>query len=322
MESALAMLVKAAEVLFLVAIAPLVTGVIKKTKARLQCRRGPGLFQSYRDLAKLFRKGRVVSHDASFVFSVVPSVVLGSTIAAGFLVPVLFAGSGSGADGAAGPGVLGDAILLVGLLSLARFMSAIGALDTGGAFGGMGAAREMTVAAVAEPAIALVIFAVAMGHATTDLGALTAARLGLGAGIATAGTLLGLLAATILLVAETGRIPIDNPDTHLELTMLHEGMLLEHSGPGLGSMVLATSVKQALFMALVADLYFPFGIALEPTAGAILLAALAFAAKAVALGLVLAVIESSTAKLRFFHVPTLMLASLALAFLAVIVRSP
>ncbi len=313
----LPLLDKLGEIAFLVAVSPLVAGLIKRLKARLQCRRGPGLLQPYRDLAKLFRKGRVLSRDATFLFRAVPPLVLGATAAATALVPVVAARSGSGLAGS----VLGDAILLLGLLALARFVMALGALDAGGAFGGMGAAREMTVGALAEPAMGLVIFGVALGHGTTDLVSLTAERAALGAGIATAGTLLGFLAALVVLVAETGRIPFDNPDTHLELTMMNEGMILEHSGPGLGCIVLATHLKQALLMALIADLFFPYGIAREPGSAALILGAGAFIAKASGLAAVLALIESTAAKVRFFHIPGLLFASAALGFLALIVRA-
>jgi formate hydrogenlyase subunit 4 len=313
----LLLLDKLAEIAFLVVLSPLVTGLIKKLKARLQCRRGPGLLQPYRDLSKLFRKGRVLSRDATFVFRAVPPLVLGATAAAATLVPVLAARPRSGDAGS----ILGDAILLLGLLALARFALALGALDAGGAFGGMGAAREMTVGALTEPVMGLMLFGVAIGHGTTDLAGLTAERASLGTGIATAGTLLGLLAALVVLVAETGRIPFDNPDTHLELTMMNEGMILEHSGPGLGCIVLATHLKQALLMALIADLFFPFGIAREPGGAVLLLGAGVFVAKAVALAAVLALVESTAAKVRFFHLPSLLFASAALGFLALIVRA-
>jgi formate hydrogenlyase subunit 4 len=313
----LPLLDKLAEIAFLIALSPLLTGLIKKLKARLQCRRGPGLLQPYRDLSKLFRKGQVRSRDTTFVFRVVPPLALGATAAASALVPVVAAWPGSAGSGA----TLGDAILLLGLLALARFAMALGALDAGGAFGGMGAAREMTVGALAEPAMGLVIFGVALGHGTTDLASLTAERAALGMGLATAGTLLGFLAALIVLIAETGRIPFDNPDTHLELTMMHEGMILEHSGPGLGCIVLATHLRQALLMALVADLFFPLGIASRPDGAAFLLGAAAFLAKAIALAALLAVVESATAKVRFFHIPDLFVASAALGFLALIVRA-
>lgn len=317
MELAFSALLKAAEVALLVAISPLITSVIKKLKARLQCRQGPGLLQTYRDLWKLFRKGRVLSHDASFVFRMGPAVILGATLGASLVVPVLFAR----ADRPEGALMLGDAIMLVGLLSLARFFTALGALDTGGAFGGMGAAREMTVAALTEPVLALVIVGVAVGHGTTDLSTLAAVRSAHWSVTASAGTFIGLAAALIILLTESGRLPVDNPDTHLELTMLHEGMILEHSGPGLGCIVLATHLKQALVMALIVDLFFPLGISTILGSVSILVALFAFLAKALLLAVVMAVIESSVAKLRFFMVPDLMVAGLALAFVALIVRS-
>lgn len=317
MDLLLPAVAKLAEVAFLVALAPLVTAVIKRVKARMQCRRGPGLLQGYHDLIKLFRKGRVISHDASWLFRAVPPVVLAATVTAATLVPVLFARTSAGTTAL----ILGDAFMLAGLLALARFVTALGALDTHGAFGGMGAAREITVSALAEPALALVIFGVAVDYPSTDLATLSAERATHGMSLLTAGNAIGALAALVILVAESGRLPVDNPDTHLELTMLHEGMILEHSGPGLGCLVMAGHLKQGMVMALLMDLFFPFGIAVEMGAAAVAVAILSFAAKAAGMAAVLGLVESSVAKLRFFQVPNLMVGAMALAFVALIVRS-
>src|SRR5512147_2832607 len=201
----------AIETSLLVLAAPLVTGVIQKLKARLQCRRGASVWQPYRDLAKLLRKGTVQSDTASPFFRAVPVLVLAATVSSAAMLPVLWAP----ASAAALP--LGDAILLVALLALARFLLAIGALDAGGAFGGMGASREMTVGLLVEPAFMMVVFSVAVAGGTTELGELAARRVTLPALSWQAPDLLALFAVLILVLAETGRIPVDNPDTHLEL---------------------------------------------------------------------------------------------------------
>jgi len=282
------------ELILLLLLGPLVTGAIQKLKARLQCRQGAGVLQPYRDLAKLFRKGTVQADTASGFLRSIPVLVLAATVAAGALVPVLRAGP------PAFP--LGDALMLLGLLALARFLTAIGALDAGGAFGGMGASREMTIAPLVEPVLMMVVFSTAVAAGTTELGTLAAHRGTSWIFSWHAADFLGFAAMLVLLPAETGRIPVDNPDTHLELTMLHEGMLLEHSGPGLGCMLLASHTRQIVTLGLVAALFFPTA---ADGAGAadLLLGAGAFAAKILVLATYLALVESSYAKLRLFRVP-------------------
>jgi formate hydrogenlyase subunit 4 len=229
------------------------------------------------------------------------------------MVPVLW----SHASPAAVP--LGDAILLVALLALARFLLAVGALDAGGAFGGMGASREMTVGLLVEPALMLTVFSVAVSAGTTDVNLLAARRAPLLL-TWTAPDLLALFAMLILALAETGRIPVDNPDTHLELTMLHEGMLLEHSGPGLACIALATHVKQLVTLGLVAALFLPVGLATDAAPASIAVALAAFGLKIMALATFLGLVESSYAKLRFFRVPQFLGLGLVCAFLALALR--
>ena len=224
--------------------------------------------------------------------------------------------------GAGGPRyrALGDAILLLALLALARFLCAIGALDAGGAFGGMGASREMTVGLLVEPAMMMAVFSVAVAGGTTNLVDLAARRGTLAALAWQAPDLLALFAMLILALAETGRIPVDNPDTHLELTMLHEGMLLEHSGPGLACIALATHTKQLVILTLVAALFFPLGFARGEAPLELALASVAFAVKVFALATFLAVVESSYAKLRFFRVPQFLGLGFVCAFVALALR--
>ncbi|HSQ05173.1 MAG TPA: NADH-quinone oxidoreductase subunit H, partial [Burkholderiales bacterium] len=271
----------------------LVTGIIQKMKARLQCRSGAGVLQPYFDLIKLLRKGTVQADTTSGFFYLIPVLVLAATVAAGALVPVLQAGP------PAFP--LGDALMLLGLLALARFLTAVGALDASGAFGGMGASREMTIAPLVEPVLMMVVFSTAMAAGTTELGALAGHRGSSWIFTWRAADFLAFAALLVLLPAETGRIPVDNPDTHLELTMLHEGMLLEHSGPGLGCMVLASHTRQIVTLALASALFFP----ITPPDGALglLLGAGAFSVKILVLAVYLALVESSYAKLRLFRVP-------------------
>jgi formate hydrogenlyase subunit 4 len=300
------------EMAFLVLLGPLVTGTIQKMKARLQCRQGAGVLQPYRDLAKLFRKGTVQADTASGFFSSIPVLVLASTVAAAALVPVVRA---------APPSVpLGDAVMLLGLLALARFLTAVGALDAGGAFGGMGASREMTVAPLVEPVLMMVVFSTAIDAGTTELGALAAHR-GTSWFLAwRAADFLGFAAMLVLLPAETGRIPVDNPDTHLELTMLHEGMLLEHSGPGLACMLLASHTRQIVTLGLVSALFFPVGQTSGAGIADVFLGAGSFAGKMLVLVIFLALVESSYAKLRLFRVPQYLGLGFVCALMALALR--
>ncbi len=295
----------------LVLLGPLVTGIIQKIKARLQCRRGAGVFQPYRDLTKLLRKGTVQADTASGFFALIPVLVLGATVAAGALVPVVRAGPTTFP--------LGDALILLGLLALARFLTAVGALDAGGAFGGMGASREMTIAPLVEPVLMMVVFSTALTVGTTELGALAAHR---GTWIVAwrAADFLGFAAMLVLLPAETGRIPVDNPDTHLELTMLHEGMLLEHSGPGLGCMVLASHTRQIVTLGLMAALFFPAGPAGRAGVLGLPIGAVVFAAKILVLATYLALVESSYPKLRLFRVPQYLGVGFVCALVALALR--
>jgi formate hydrogenlyase subunit 4 len=300
------------EMFLLVLLGPLVTGIIQKTKARLQCRQGARILQPYRDLTKLFHKGTVQADTASGFYRWIPVLVLAATVAACALVPVVRMGP------PAFP--LGDAVMLLGLLALARFLTAIGALDAGGAFGGMGASREMTIAPLVEPVLMMVVFSTALAAGTTELGALAAHRgtswfLAWGAS-----DFLGFAAMLVLLPAETGRIPVDNPDTHLELTMLHEGMLLEHSGPGLGCMVLASHTRQIVTLGVVAALFFPAGPAGGSGVTGVLLGAASFAVKILVLAIYLALVESSYAKLRLFRVPQYLGVGFVCALMALALR--
>jgi formate hydrogenlyase subunit 4 len=294
------------QVLLLLGLAPLLQGAIKTVKARWQNRRGPGLLQPYRDLAKFLARESVVSDQASWVFRWAPVVYGGAILLAAVLVPTIARRSA-----AAG---IGDAVVFVGLLALARFALALAALDTASNFGGMGASREVAFAALVEPGLLLVLFAVALPAGSTSFSALV------GEGWPGAAGLLACGALLIVAIAETGRIPIDNPDTHLELTMVHEGMLLEYSGRPLGVLHWATQVKQLAMLALLAALYLPWGMADggDYAPPALLLGFLVFALKVGLLGLLLAAIETSFAKLRIFRAPDLIGLASVLGVLAVL----
>lgn len=300
------------QALLVILLAPLLTGIIKKTKAFLQTRKGPGVFQPYLDLFKYFQKESVVSEHSSWIFRAAPFIYFTAMLTAGLLVPVV---STAGLFK-----FTGDIILIIYLFALGRFFLTLAGLDAGSAFGGMASSREMAISSVAEPAAMLPLFAMAVVYGTTNLA-------GIVSGVAKAGPvllnpvyLLSFVALFIVAIAETGRIPVDNPDTHLELTMIHEGMLLEYSGKPLALMTLGASLKQLLIFTLLANIFFPWGIDLGGGLGAIGIAVLAFVLKVVLLGLVMAVIETSFAKMRLFKVPDLLMGSFLLGLLGLIAK--
>jgi len=301
----LAILVQTA---LLLVLAPLVSGIIKNWKAKLQNRQGPRVWQPYLDLRKFLRKDMVISEHTSWVFSFAPYVVFITALLAGLLVPML--------TEQAPLSLFGGVLAFVGLLALGRFFLALGGLDPASAFGGMGSSREMTIAAIAEPALMLAIFTVAIAARTTDLSGIVQASLGPDWSWLNPMHVLAFAALFIVLLAETGRIPIDNPATHLELTMIHEAMLLEYSGRYLALMEWGAAVKQLVLMTLLANVFFPFGIADSMTAAALGQSLLAYLAKLVLLGGIVVVVETTNAKLRLFRVPDLLSAAFVLAALA------
>ena len=295
----------------LLAVAPLLRGAIKKMKATMQMRKGPPLLQGYYDLAKLFRKETVRSETASWVYVLGPRLYFAAAVAATMLVPVLVAASPL--DGAGG--ILG----LVGILALGRFALAAAALDTGSPFGGMGSSREMTIAALAEPALMLGLFTSALAAGSLDLGAVVRGALAPGA-LFRPSDILALSGLFVVLIAETGRIPVDNPATHLELTMIHEAMLLEYAGPDLALVEWASALKEVLYITLLIDLFIPFGIATTIAPGPVAIAAVAWVAKVFVFGVVITLVETTNAKLRLFRVPELVAVSLGLGFIALAIR--
>jgi formate hydrogenlyase subunit 4 len=305
---ALAAIVQVAAML---AVAPLLKTLIKKLKARLQNRQGPPLLQGYYDLAKLLRKEPVRSETASWIYVAGPRVYFAAALSATTLVPVWTASAPLESAG----GIL----LLVGTLALGRFALATAALDTGSPFGGMGASRDMTIAALAEPALMLGLFTSALAAGSMNLGALVRSLVQQGPSYHPS-DLLAFAGLLIIVIAETGRIPVDNPATHLELTMIHEAMVLEYAGPDLALVEWTAAVKELLYLTLLVDLFMPLGIATSLSPAALLISVVAWAAKVSMLAIVVTLIESMNAKLRLFRVPELVSTSLGLAFLALAIR--
>jgi formate hydrogenlyase subunit 4 len=298
------------QLLLALCLAPLVTGIIQKTKARLQNRRGPSVLQPYRDLQKLFRKGVVLPSTASWIFRVTPYILFGTTLVIVALIPTLFA-----------PVPLhwaGDIITVVYLFALGRFFLALAGLDTGTAFGGLGSSREMSIAAIIEPAMMLAIFTVSVTAGSTNLSTIVASLSTTPASAVNPSHILAFAGLFIVTLAETGRIPVDNPATHLELTMIHEAMVLEYSGRYLALIEWASQMKLLMFLALLSNMFFPLGMATTLSPVALLVAFLAIAAKTVFLAVIIAVVESTNAKLRLFRVPEFLMVAFILSLLALI----
>ncbi len=297
-----------AEVLFILLLSPLLTGVIRKVKAWMQCRQGPGVLQPYRDIWKLLRKSTVASNEASWLFLIIPYVCLGAMVCLAVMVPVFTAGPSGG---------VGDMVAAIYMLGLFRFMMVLGGLEGGSSFGGMGSSREMMISAIVEPTLLLSIFSVAAISGTTDLSAISDhfARLGLNGLSPT--LFLASAAIFISLMAESSRVPFDNPATHLELTMVHEGMLLEYSGRELAMMEMASYVRLTMFMVILSNVFFPWGIALGTGAGELAMGVGAIALKLLLMSAIVALIESVMAKMRLFRLPNLLTISFTLSLLAV-----
>jgi len=292
-------------------LAPGLVGLIRWLKARLQNRRGAPVWQPYLELRKLFAKEVVVSSNASWLFRAAPFVVFASTVAVAFLVPVLAVPLPFDS--------VGDLLVVVYLLLLGTFFLALAGLDPGSAFGGMGSSREMTVAALSEPTVALAIFALALGAGSTNLGQIVARTMADPAAAVSPGYLLAFGALFVVTLAENGRLPVDNPATHLELTMIHEAMILEYSGRYLALIEWAAWLKVLLFFSLLGNLFVPWGVATVLTWAALGWALATLLAKLVVLALTLAVFETRVAKLRLFRVPELLAVSFVLAVLAITV---
>ena len=301
-------LIVVAQTVLLAVLAPAVVGYVRFVKARLQGRRGAGVLQPYWELQKTFGKGMVIAETASWIFHVAPFAVVGATIAAASLVPVV--STIQPAD------QLGDLFVLTALLMLGTFFLALGGLDPGTAFGGMGSSREMTVAALTEPTLAIAILALALTTGSSSLGVIAGSVLKTPAFAIGPGHALAFAAFLIAMLAETGRLPVDNPATHLELTMIHEAMLLEYSGPYLALIEWAAAFRLTLLLTLAANLFVPWGMATSLAPAAIAGGLAALVIKLGVLGSFLAVLETRVAKLRLFRVPELLALSFTLALLA------
>ncbi|MEN9849817.1 MAG: hypothetical protein RL368_2557 [Pseudomonadota bacterium] len=282
------------QTLLLITLAPLLLGWIRACKAMLHNHAPASLWQPYRDLRKFFRKEVVVADGASWLFRATPYIVLGTMILSAGVVPLVATDLPTAA--------IADVIVLTSFFALARFFSALAAMDTGTAFGGMGASREMMLSSLAEPAMLMAVFTLSMTASTTNLSSTIEYLLQHGL-VLRPSFIFAALGLMMVAIAETGRIPIDNPSTHLELTMVHEAMILEYSGRHLGLIEWAHQIKLMVYGVLIANLFIPWGIATTLTPEALGIGVLAIIGKLMILGLVLAVYETTLAKLRLFRAP-------------------
>jgi formate hydrogenlyase subunit 4 len=302
----LGLVVQGLQMVLVLALAPLLLGFTRKVKARLLRRRGPPVLQPYRDLLKLIRKEAVLAQNASWLFRTAPYLIFAATWVAAALVPTF--ATGLSFNWAA------DLIAVTALVGSARFLMALVGMDVGTSFGGLGSSREMLFASLAEPAMIMIVFTVALVAGSTQLSAIANFMLD----NATLRVSLGLacIGLVIVAVAENARIPVDNPATHLELTMVHEAMLLEYSGRHLAVIEFAAALKLLLYVSLIACIFVPWGIApVGAGIGAMAVGLLAYLGKLFAGGFLLVLAETSVAKMRVFRVPEFLGIALMLGLL-------
>ncbi|MGO3929427.1 NADH-quinone oxidoreductase subunit H [Rhodopseudomonas pseudopalustris] len=300
-------LVQGLQMLLVFTLAPLLTGFIRKVKARLMRKRGPSLLQPYRDLLRLLRKDVVLADNASWLFRATPYVTFAAIWVAAALVPTFATGLLFN--------WMADLIVIVALLGTARFFLALAGMDVGTAFGGLGSSREVMIAALAEPAMLLIVFCVALVAGSSQLSTIAnfiaSAQVGLRVSLG-----LAMIALIMVALAENARIPVDNPSTHLELTMVHEAMILEYSGRHLALIEFGAFLKLLLYVSLLACLFFPWGIAVSGAGlQSYVVGTAVYVVKLAAVGFLLALFETATAKMRVFRVPQFLGAALMLGLL-------
>jgi formate hydrogenlyase subunit 4 len=299
------------QMLLVLALAPLLLGFTRKVKARMLRRRGPALVQPYRDLLRLIRKEAVIADNASWLFRSGPYMIFAATWVAAALVPTFATGLIFS--------MAADLIAITALLGSARFFLALVAMDIGTSFGGIGSSREMMFASLAEPAMIMIVFTVALIAGSTQLSSIAQFMLANASLRVSLG--LALVALIIVAIAENARIPVDNPATHLELTMVHEAMILEYSGRHLAVLELAAATKLLLYVSLIACIFFPWGLAApDGDFRAHVVGAIAYFVKLLVGGFLLVLFETSIAKMRVFRVPDFLGIALMLGLLGTLLR--
>jgi formate hydrogenlyase subunit 4 len=311
--SGLGIAVAAIQVVLFAVLSPVLVGVTRQVRAKLEGRVGAGIWQPWRDLRKLLRKEPVRSRSSSWILRIGPVVLLISSAMLSVLVPLV----GTISE----PLIPGDLFVVVSILLIGAVALALVGLDGGTAFGGMGSSRHMTILALVEPTILLAVYALSLSSGSSNLALIVTSRLARPAVIVSPVGVLAIVALVIAVLAETGRLPVDNPSTHLELTMIHEAMLIESSARDLAWLELGSWMKLSVLFGLVANLILPWGIATTATPLALGIGVVTIIAKVLLLGVVLSIGEVFLAKVRLFRVPELLAGSFVLAFLAVAVSA-
>ncbi len=298
------------QLVLMVGLAPLINGIIKKVKAFSQKRKGAPILQMYYDIGKLLKKEMVVSETSSWIYKAAPYVVFGSTAAAALLVPAV---TNAGGLNAAFSG--GDVLVLLYTLALGRFFLMLAGLDTGSTFGGMGSSREGMISSLMEPSILIGLFTLGLASGSLSIKMIMSESLSKVCPIADPVYIIIFFVLVIVLLAETCRIPVDDPATHLELTMVHEAMILEYSGRQLALMELAAAVKQLILMTLIVNIFFPITAVLPAGVPGVAIMIILYIVRIVLLAVVIGVVEVCIVKLRFFSIPNLAALSFILAII-------
>jgi len=298
-------------VIFVLLISPLFVSLIKIVKAHAQKRRGPPIFQTYRNLAKLLKKETIYSANSSWIMRVTPLVNVAALLVASLFVPIIVIPQPTD--------IVGNIILFLYLLALAKFFMALSGLDAGSTFGGMGSSREMAISALIEPVVIVVFAALAFAFKTISLPDMFRGALSSNVLIDPVIILISI-SIFIVIIVESARVPVDNPETHLELTMIHEAMILEQSGKNLAMMELSSAMKQLLLMAVLINILVPWGLTQDFTVPSILISLGAFVLKAFVLAIIIGLFESSCAKSRLFRLPGLFVVALFLSIITLIIE--
>jgi len=293
-----------AQLILFILFAPFLSGLITKIKNNIRMRSGPSVFQPYYNLAKLFSKGEVISETASWIFQLAPFVAISSSLAAALLIPVFFVTSPLNS--------MADFIAVIFILGLGRFFMALAALDAGSSFGGMGSSREMFISSLAEPVLCLVIFAIGMQFGSTNIAAFSISH------NVSASSFVAVAALFLVTIAETSRIPVDNQETHLELTMIHEAMILEYSGRRLALIEMSSYIKQMIWFWLIAQIAFPMAISGCSAPAQIALWVVWYLTRMIFIAFTVALVEVSVAKMRLFRVADFLGLAFVFAVIAVV----
>lgn len=297
------------QAIVIMALSPLMTGIMRKTKARTQKRVGSGILQPYYDITKLLRKDEVVSDQSSWIFRISPWINFVAIGTAAFFIPVFLIYSPFG--------LVGDLLLVIGLFALARFFTMLAGLDVSSTFGGLGSSREMMISALLEPAIFLAVFVVAITYGGTNLSTIVEAASN-SALLSHPQLIFAAIAMFVVVLGETGRLPFGNHATHLELTMVHEAMVLEYSGKSLALVEWSQSIKQLILFALIVNIFVPWGISSSVEPSAIGIGLFTFVIKVSTLAVGIAFLESSVAKWRLFRLPDLVSIAIASSMIGLV----